>query len=263
MNMKIVDVHCHLDIDFTESELDDVIKKCESVGIVRIISNGTHPESNRRVIELDKKYNIVKSALGFYPTHVQEVSEEEFDKELKFIKQQKPIALGEVGLDYKWEEDVKEEPSGEKLNELKNKQIVGFKKFVNLSKELNIPLIIHTRKAEEDVLDILEEMKPKKVVLHCFCGKRKLVDMAIEKGYTFSIPVTVIKLEQFQELVKKCPLNQLLTETDAPYLGPTRGERNDSSNIILSIKKIAEIKGMDVIEVSNQLFMNYMRMFNQ
>jgi TatD DNase family protein len=108
---------------------------------------------------------------------------------------------------------------------------------------------------------MLEKSKAKKVVMHCFSGKKKLVKRIQDNGWTLSIPVIVIKLEQFQETVRTTPLAQLLTETDTPYLGPQAGLGNEPKNVSLAITKIAEIKGMTETEVADQLFMNYMRLF--
>lgn len=260
--MNLIDVHTHLDMDPLKDRVDDVIYNANSVNLKVIITNGVDPKSNREVLKLSQKYNIIKPALGFYPTNVQEASEEELDAELKWIKEQKPLAIGEVGLDYKFtSKEHPEKISEEEKNLLIEKQKKGFQKIINLAKKLNIPLIVHSRKAELDVIEMLEESGHKKIVMHCFMGKKKFVKRIQDNGWSFSVPVIVIKLEQFQELVRTTPLNQLLTETDAPYLGPQPGLKNEPANVSLTIKKIAEIKGMTEIEVADQIFMNYQRMF--
>lgn len=253
--MLLFDVHAHLDFDDYKEDLVEVLADCKESGIRFIIDNGIDVKTNRRVQELSEKHSLIKAAYGFYPVHVAEVGIEAFDAELAWIRANKPVALGEIGLDYYIGDD---NPHGTMHKDV---QIDAFKKFIALGKELKIPLIIHSRKAEEDVLDILEAEQANKVILHCFMGKKKLMERAITLGYTFSIPVSIIRSEQFQWLAKHAPLGQLLTETDSPYMAPIKGERNIPKHVGLTIKKLAEIKGMDPEEVANQLYFNYQRLF--
>jgi TatD DNase family protein len=248
--MAFVDVHAHLDFEDYDSDIDDVMQKCKERKTV-VVVNGVHPSSNRKVLELAEKYDLIKPALGFYPTHVVEESEDVFLKELDFIKKSKCVGFGEVGLDFKYTKD------GVGMK----KQEDAFWRFIELGEKTNKPLIIHSRKAEIKVIEMLESSRLKKPVLHCFSGKKKLVERCADNGWFFSVPVIVNKLQQFQEMVEYTNINQLLTETDSPYLGPVPGERNFPWNVELAIKKIAEIKGFEEIEVENNIFMNYQRLF--
>ncbi len=260
--MVFLDVHCHLTYEPLISKIDEVIQRAKRNNVKIIITNGTNPKENRIAIELSKKYPEVKYALGYYPTHIQEITEEELDKEIKFIRTQKPIAIGEVGLDYKFtSEEHPENPNEQEIIRIKEKQKKGFQKFIDLAKELNIPIIVHSRKAELDVIEMLEKSNHKKIVMHCFSGRKHLVQRVLDNGWYVSIPVTVIKLQQFQEMVQKAKLSQLLTETDAPWLGPEPGTTNEPSNVILTIKKIAELKGFNEKEIEDQIYFNYMRLF--
>jgi TatD DNase family protein len=262
--MRLVDIHAHLDYPPLHNMVDDVVMRAQDAGVKYIISNGTNPQSNRNVLELAKKYSIVKPALGFYPTHIHESSEEEVDAEIKFISQQKNcVALGEVGLDYAFapEDNQSEPPCEETKQKLIAKQKLGFKKIIALAEKKNLPLIVHSRKAELDVIEMLEASKVKKIIMHCFMGKKKYVQRIRDNGWTFSIPVIVIKLQQFQEIVKETSLNQLITETDAPFLAPVPGDVNESANVALTIKKIAELKGLTENETADAIFMNYQRFF--
>jgi len=240
----LVDVHAHLTYEKFDENVDEVINKFKGI----IITNGTFVEDNRKVLKLSKKYSNVKPALGIYPGHIIEMSDDELKKELKFIEENKPIAIGEVGLDGTYEN--------------MDKQIIWFKEFIKLSNKLEIPIIVHTRKAEAKVIDVLEEMKAKKVVLHCFSGNMKLVVRAEKLGYNFSVPVIITYLEHFKELVKKVSITKLLTETDAPFLSNIKGERNEPKNVTITIKEIAKLKNMVEIEVENSILMNYKRLFN-
>ena len=253
--MILVDVHAHLDFTEYDATRVDVLKASQSVGVKAVVNNGVDVATNRKTLELSKKYPLIKPAFGFYPVHVAEVGLEKVKEELKWIEQNNPFALGEIGLDYKVGDD---NPHGDVHKDV---QIEAFRLFINLGKKLDVPLIIHSRKAESDVLDILEEEKAKKVVLHCFMGKKKLVERARDLGYSFSVPVVVTRLEQTQWLVKNVPISQLLTETDAPYMGPVRGVANSPQHVLLAVEKIAELQGLSVEDTANHLFMNYQRLF--
>jgi TatD DNase family protein len=254
--MKLVDVHAHLDFPEYAKDLDKVLKKAEESGVKAIIANGVHKESNRSVLEIAKKFPVVKPALGFYPTHTWEFKEEEVDEELDFIrKNRKKAAIGEVGLDYKYSEGEKD---ADKKTRIQKK---FFEKIIVISEKTRKPLIIHSRKAELDVIEMLESSRLKNPVLHCFSGKKKLMQRAADNNWNFTVPVIVFKSQQFQDMVNYVNLSKLLTETDGPYLGPVPSERNTPENVRLAIKKIAEIKKMDEIEVANNVFMNYQRLF--
>jgi len=248
--MPFVDVHAHLDFEDYDSEIDDVMRRCEETRTV-VVVNGVNPSSNRKVLKLAEKYDLVKPALGFYPTHVVEESDDVFDAEFDFISKSKCVAFGEIGLDFKYTKD----DVGMK------KQENAFWRFIELGEKTNKPLIIHSRKAELRVIEMLESSRLKKPVMHCFSGKKKLVERCADNSWFFSVPVIVNKLQQFQEMVKYTNINQLLTETDSPYLGPVPGEKNYPWNVNIAIKKIAEIKGFEEKEVENNIFMNYQKLF--
>jgi TatD DNase family protein len=255
-----VDVHAHLDFEEYENDLDEVLEDCKARGVRAIIVNGTTPESNRKVLALAEKHELLKPALGFYPTHVVENKWEAVEAELDFILHNRhKVALGEVGLDYKFGEENKTPHLAHE--EQKKMMKKAFLKFIEISEKTKKPLIVHSRKAEEDVIEMLESSSLKNPVMHCFSGKRRLVQRAADNGWNFSIPVTVIKLQQFQELAQYVNINNLLTETDSPYLGPTPGEKNTPANVALAVKKIAELKKFEEEELANNIFMNYQRLF--
>lgn len=240
-----IDVHTHLTDKAFDTDRTEVISRSQCVAL---INNGYTIADNRATLALAKQFPLVKVALGLHPSETAVLSQKDIDTEIAWIAKQKCVAIGEIGLDFTYEEH--------------EKQIVSFKKLIELALKKNLPMIIHSRKAEKEVLDILEEMKAKKVILHCFSGKVKLVDRAEKLGYTFSIPPIVNHSQQFQDLVKKVSLTKLLTETDSPFLSPKKGERNEPAYVEITVKKIAEIKGMDAKEVENAIFANYQRMFS-
>lgn len=263
--MLLIDVHAHLDIEGYEQYggIDKVLEECVHNGVKTIISNGTGIESNRKVLAIAKKHSIVKIALGIYPTHclemIEDGKEKEFNEEMDFIestiKNKKCIAIGEVGLEYKEITDINETK--------KNIQKSCLKKFIHIAKKYDIPIIIHSRGAELEVVELLEEegMKNHKVIMHCFSGRKHLVERIRENGWSFSIPCNLDRSLHFQQIVKDTPTEQLLTETDAPYISPVPGTVNRPDNVIYTVKKIAELKGMTPVEVSNIIYANYQKLF--
>ncbi len=262
--MKLVDVHCHLTHEKFAKDLDKVIANAKKKDVKVIICSGINPADNKKVLEIAKKYDIVKASLGIYPIDALGLAPDEtglprhkgkidLEEEFKFFKKNKKnfVAIGEVGLDYYW---IKEEKVHAKMRE-------NFEKIVKFCEKEKVPIVVHTRKAEKDCLDILEKSKLKKVVLHSFQGNKKLIKRASELGYSFSIPCIIDKLMHFQMLVEMVDINQLLTETDAPWLGPVPGERNVPSNVKLTVERIAKIKGITTEECANNIFMNYQKMF--
>lgn len=258
----LIDVHCHLSFDSFKEDLDQVIERAKKSGMTAILCSGVDHKTNREVLELSKKYEIVKASLGIYPLdavglgHYDNTPRErkkfDVDAEIEFIRKNKDkiMAIGEVGLDKSPEGDCKLE-----------EQIKVFRKTISLAQEIKKPLVVHTRKAEKECIGILEEMKANNVVLHCFTGNMKLVERAEKLGYSFSIPSIIIRLKHFQELVERVSLNNLLTETDAPYLSPIKGERSEPSFVKETIKKISEIKKIEEIEVEKIIFSNYQKIF--
>lgn len=261
--MRLVDIHAHLDYPPLDDRVGDVVQRAEQAGVKAILSNGTSPQSNRKVLALAKQHRIVQPALGFYPTHLQETTFEKLQEELEFIAQQKNVlALGEVGLDKKFDSfDMQKPLSSQQKKGLFTKQQRGFEEIIALAEKKRLPLIVHSRKAELDAIEMLESSSAKKIIMHCFTGKKKFVQRIRENGWSFSIPVTLLKLQQFQELVINTPVAQLFTETDAPFLGPYPDKPNEPANVALTVKKIAQLKGNTVQETADQLFFNYQRLF--
>ncbi len=253
--MRLVDVHAHLDLEQYDSDLKEVVERAESAGLKTVINCGTSPESNRRTLELAEEYGIVKPALGYYPTSVVEDGLGSLTKELRFIekKQSEITAISEVGLEF------------QKVSDKNKREVMveAFKRIVQLSNKTELPMIIHSRKAEEEAVDILEEnCKHDKIVMHCFCGSKELVKRVIKNKWMISLPTNLVKLQQFQDIIRDHPLSRLLTETDSPYLSPYKDKRrNEPSFVKESIKKIAEIKEVEEEVVADKIFENYQRVF--
>ena len=244
-----IDVHCHLDL---LGNIEKIIERAKKLDIEIIVANGINHETNRKILELCEKFPIVKAALGIYPIDALKMSHKGLNEEINFIKQNKDkiSAIGEVGLDFKESDEIKEQEK-------------NFLKFIALSKELDKPLIIHSRKAEDRCIEILEKTMAKKVIMHCFCGTKKAIKRIAENGWFLSVPANVNYNIQFQELVKETPIEHLLCETDSPFLHPEKGANNSPENVIVSYKKIAELKNLSLKDVEKKIENNYYRLFGK
>ncbi len=242
-----IDVHCHFDMLEKQKE---AIEKAIKKGVKIIATNGTNVETNRIQLELASQFPVIKAALGLYPIKALKMSDAELAKELAYIEKNasKIVAIGEVGMDFKESEDHE-----------RQKEI--FRKIISLAKKLDKPLIVHSRKAELACIELLEEEKATKVVMHCFSGKLSLARRCADNGWILSIPANVVYSEHFQTVIKQLPIENLLGETDSPYLHPKKEWPNEPANVIESYKKIAELKSLSLKAVEKQLEENYKRLF--
>ncbi|MFW5704419.1 MAG: TatD family hydrolase [Nanoarchaeota archaeon] len=249
-----IDIHAHLDFDSFDSDREKLVKELEMKKILTF-TNTLSFENYLKTKEMFSGVDCVKVCPGLYPQEAESISEKEFEDYLKYLKKHKSefLAIGEVGVDFKHTKD----------KGLQNVQVERFKKIANLAYELDKPLIIHSRKAEREVLEILEEFISKtkfsKFVLHCFSGKKKLIKKIKELKLYVSIPLLIQNTESFRILVEELPVNQILVETDSPFLKPGR-ERNTPLSVPLIYEEIAKIKGLDNTEIKNIIFRNYQRL---
>jgi len=258
MNL-LVDVHSHLDHPILINKIDEIAKRAANAGLNHIITNGINPETNRKCLELSRKYSIIKCAMGVYPRNAlkKEVENDfqlkfgdfDIDEEIGFIRKNKNniIAISEIGLDF---------VDGES-----RQQIEDFEKMIKLAEELKKPIVVHSRKAEQKCIEILESFKLKKIIMHCFSGKKSLVKRIADNGWYLTAPTIVVRSQQFQDIVKNVPISQLFCETDSPYLSPYKEQWNEPAYIIESYNTIAGIKQMEIKEVVNNIYMNWQRVF--
>jgi len=234
----LIDVHCHLDFPQFDRDREDVIKRAMNDEII-MINSGIGPDSIRNTLKLSKQYENIFATFGLSPY---ELNEDMVDETIKLIKRNRNeiLAIGEVGLDYYWIKNRKE----------REKERENFERFISLADELNLPLIIHSRDAERDVINILEK-EDIPVILHCFGGSIKDAEKAVSLGYLISIPTSIIHSRHKQMIAEKIPIESIVLETDAPYLSPRKGVRNEPLNIKMSVKKIAEIKALttEMVEI--------------
>ena len=248
--MIFADVHCHLDLC---KNIPEIIARARANNIKAMISNGLNPKSNREVLELAGKHKEVRAALGIYPIDALSLNDFEIEKELKFIMTQRKnvLAIGEVGMDFK---NGKEQA---------DRQTYIFKKIISFAREIEKPLIIHSRKSEEESIKILEDAGAKKVIMHCFSGKKKAVEKICANGWFLTIPTSVVYNKQFMDIAKEVPLGHLLCETDSPFLHPFKEKNNEPFLVIESYKMIAKLKEIPLEDVSRMIALNYKKIFGE
>ncbi len=262
--MKLVDVHNHINASLYKKNFEKFIQDQIMEGMQSIIISGTNPKNNREVLQLSKKYPIIKASLGVYPTDAIGINESgdllpthegeiNINEELKFFEEnlEHIISIGEIGMDF-YQAD----------KSTYNKQNENFMKILDWCKKHDKSVVIHSRKAEKECLETLSKYPELRVINHCFSGKKKLIKQGVELGHFFSVPPSVVHAQNFQILVEIVPLNQLLTETDSPFMGPNREWPNKPSNSKFTIQKIAEIKNLSEDLVEKQILENYKKAFN-
>jgi TatD DNase family protein len=246
----LVDTHAHLCDPVFDSDLSQVLQRAEAVGVKVIIAVGENMDDAAKNLALAARYPMIRAAAGLYPT----VLDLELGARMRdFIRAEKGrlVAIGEVGLDY-WA--VKDEPAREQQREI-------FRGFIELSKESGLPLNVHSRSAGRHTVDLLLGMSASKVQLHAFDGKFSAALPAVEAGYFFSVPPSLVRSEQKQKLVRHLPLSSLLVETDSPVLGPVPQVRNEPANVVIAVKAISEAKGVSETEVIEAVAENTRRLY--
>ena len=226
------DTHCHLSKDDYD-DIDEIIKKAIDQGVKRLFISGCDKKGIIESVEISKKYENVYLELGFHPSEAEIVSENDIEWLKKIIeKNKKVIAIGEIGLDYHWVKDNKE------------KQQKLFKNMILLAKELNLPVVIHSRDAFQDTYDILKQMNVKGVI-HCFSGNIENAKMYTSLGFKLGIGgVSTFKNTKLKEVIKEIQISNILLETDSPYLTPEpyRGRKNEPSYIPVIAENISKLK---------------------
>lgn len=228
----MIDAHAHLCDPLFAPDLPEVLERARQAGVERVICVGETLEDAQRNLELAASYEMLDAAAGLYPTILDPGRADEM---LAWIRQHRGelCAIGEVGLD-RWKVQDEE---GRALQER------IFRRFIHLSRDLDLPLNIHSRSAGRRTLDLLEEEGPCRALLHAFDGKASLAERGVALGCFFSIPPSVVRSRQKQKLLRRLPLDRVVLETDAPVLGPRAGERNEPANLVVSLAAVAEIKG--------------------
>ena len=255
--MELFDSHCHLDDEKFKEDRQDVINNIFSSGVSRLISAGYSLESSKRALELANTYSQIYTVSGISPNDIPENVEkiQEEINEIEIIaKNEKVVGIGEIGLDYYWNKENKE------------LQKFAFIKQIELANKLELPIVIHTREAVMDTIEILKKYPVnKKGVFHCCPLNPELIKEALKLGFyiSFAGPITFKNSKNADEVIRLVPNEKMLIETDSPYLSPepNRGKRNDSSNVKYIAEKIAKVKGYTLEEIAKITYDNACRIF--
>jgi len=270
----LIDTHSHLNFKAYDKDREDVIKRTQEEGLI-CIDVGTKYETSKKAVELAQKYENIYAVVGMHPIHIKtdllklKMDEEEgafqplgeeldVEKYKELARNPKVVAIGEVGLDYYYrpKTTVKKEA-------FKQQQKEVFVRQLDLAEELDLPVIIHSRMAHEDLYEILRSRKVKGV-LHCFVGTVQEMKQYLDLGFYIGFTGIIFKLD-LDEAIKKCPPDKMLVETDGPYLTPPKAggkeKRNEPVYVKYVAERIAELKGLSFDQVASQTTLNAKKLF--
>ena len=248
------DSHAHYDDERFDLDRDDLLKKINQ-SVDYVINCGADLKSSRESINLANKFDFIFAAVGVHPENVKDIKQKDLD-ELEFLvkKNKKVKAIGEIGLDFYQKGFSRDE------------QIYFFKKQLEIANKLNLPVIIHSREANQDTFEIIKSFAKTNGVIHCYSGDVKMALDYINLGFFIGIGgiITFKNAKKMLDVVKNISIENILLETDCPYLSPepNRGKRNDSSNLIYVAQKIAEIKNVALNEVAEKTKLNAKKLFD-
>lgn len=245
-----IDTHCHISKDDYE-DVEKVIKKAKENNVGMLLLCGCDKKGIKEAIEIAKSHDNIYLEIGYHPSETNTTTDEDLEELKKLAQNSKVVAIGEIGLDYHWEKENKEEQK--KL----------FRKQIKIAKELKLPIVIHTRDAFQDTYNILKEENHYGDI-HCFSGNKENAKMYISLGYYLGIGgVLTFKNTNLTETLKDVPLERILLETDCPYLTPEpyRKEKNEPMYIPIVAKKISEVLDKDINEVEKTIYNNTITLF--
>ena len=250
--MEFFDSHAHYNDEKFKQDRDELIKEIYNEGITGIINAGYSLESSREAIEIADRYDFMNAIVGISPNDIDDFKESDLDEIENLAMNKKVVAIGEIGLDYYWNKENKE---------MQKKVFIS---QIQIANKLNLPIVIHTREAIFDTLEILKNNKcNKNGIFHCCPMNVDLVREGLKLGFyiSFAGPITFKNSKNAEEIIKMVPLDRILIETDSPYLSPEplRGRRNDSRNVKYMAQKIANVKGISLEEVAEATYNNTKR----
>jgi len=258
MNNKIIDSHCHLNFPQFKNKLDEIINRALDKGVSKMLTISTKLNDISKIEGISNSYSNVYNSVGIHPHECKNYKDLCLEDLLKYTKNPKCIGIGESGLDFFYE------------NSSKELQIKLFKIHIEAARKSSLPLIVHTRAADNKTIEILQNEMKKGVfsgLIHCFSTSRELAEKAIDLGFYISISgiITFNKSNELRNIVKELPLNRLLVETDAPYLAPEpfRGKCNEPSYVLETAKYIANLLNLSCEEFCNKTTENFYRLFSK
>lgn len=252
--MELFDSHAHYNDEKFAEDREELLKEIYNSGITKLVNAGYSLESSKSAIEIAKTHNFIYSTVGISPNDIDDYKKEYLEEIKKLAKNEKVVAIGEIGLDYYWNK------------ENKDLQKEVFVSQIKIANELNLPIVIHTREAIYDTLEILKNNNcSKKGIFHCCPFNVDLVREGLKLGFyiSFAGPTTFKNSKNAAEIIKMVPLDKMLIETDSPYLSPEplRGKRNDSRNVKYIAQKIADVKEISLEEVAKITYENAKKIF--
>jgi TatD DNase family protein len=261
LQQMLIDSHCHLNYPALAKQRDDVLGRARGAGVMRMLTACTTLKSFAECRDIASAYDDVFCSVGVHPHHCAEDGERVTAKDLiKLADDPNVVAVGETGLDYFYDYAPREE------------QHRNFREHIRAAIAIGLPLIIHTRDAEDDTLRILLEEGAGKggklnAVMHCFSSRRELAEEALKLGFyiSFSGMLTFNKSEGLRTIARDIPLDRLLVETDAPYLAPEpfRGKLCEPAHVVYTAQKLAELKNVSYDEIAAQTTANFFRLFSK
>lgn len=247
------DTHAHYDSGAFNADRFEILGSMPDAKVGLIVNPGCDLESSKTAIGLAERFNFVYAAVGWHPEDMDKLTDKAFAELERLAEHPKCLAIGEIGLDYYWDDTHKAE----------QKEL--FKKQIELAIRLNKPVIVHDREAHGDSLEIVRDFSELRGVFHCFSGSVEMASELLKRGWYlgFDGPITYKNARKAIEVLEFCPLDKIVIETDSPYLTPVpnRGKRNDSRQLEFVVNKIAEIKGINADEVENITFENGKKLF--
>ena len=248
------DTHAHYDDERFDEDRDTLLASMPENNVGLILNPGCDVESSRKAVSYANKYPFVYAAVGIHPDEVGSLNEETFAQMKELFKEEKVVAVGEIGLDYYWD------------NEPREVQKKWFIRQLELARELDLPVLIHSREAAADTMEIMKEhAKGLSGVIHCYSYSKEMAQEYIKMGFYIGVGgvVTFKNAKKLKEVVENIPLTSIVLETDCPYMAPepNRGKRNNSAYIRYVAEKIAELKGIMYEEVVEQTEKNAREMY--
>ena len=253
----MIDSHCHLDREPIYSSLDKVLQRSKNVGIIKLLTICTSDENFKVVLDLVDKDSMIFGTYGIHPHEADNFKIKKNDIIQKLHAHSKIIGVGETGLDFYYN------------NSKENLQIESFEKHIKASIETNLPLIVHSRNAENQTFELLNKYKNEnlKILMHCFTGSSKFAEKLLDMNAYFSASgiITFKNSNNLQNTFKNIPNERLLIETDSPYLAPEpyRGKKNEPSFILSTLEKLSKLKNLSTKSLSNITTDNFNRLFSQ
>jgi TatD DNase family protein len=252
--MRIYDSHAHYDDERYSEDFSEVLDRNQKVGVEKIMLAATDLDSSKVILDMADKNPVFSASVGIHPENAKLAKPSDLEEIEKLANDKRVKAIGEIGLDYHYGSD-------------KEEQKFYFEKLLDIAEKAEKPVIIHSRDATEDTLNILRKRKVHNGVVHCFSGSKETAMELLKMGYYigFTGVVTFKNARAAIDNVAAVPLNRLLIETDCPYMAPTphRGERNESSYLTFIVEKIAEIKNISPEEVAEETFKNAVALFGE